>query len=196
MQHVHFILVLLRLFKGHFASRFYHAVLEIVLGRFQIALQNVVNLLHVAVVFRFGLFAFAGAFAVADVVFQADFVLARFDVFGREVVVAGANRVQLTEHIQHGVHGFQVSKRPVKRTLFRSIRRVVSTRGKVLIGDADEGVRFVIAQQNIELRLVSFDELVFQQQRVELGMYDGEFDFPNLTDQSLRFAVVSLEFVK
>ena len=65
-----------------------------------------------------------------------------------------------------------------------------------LVGDAEVRVRLVVAEQDVVLGLVLLDEAVFEQQRVELGVNDGELQPHNLRHHAARFLVVASRLVE
>ncbi len=53
----------------------------------------------------------------------------------------------------------------------------------------DEREALVVLEHDVVARLVSLDQVVFQQQRFSLGIGDRDFDFGDLLDQRLNLRV-------
>src|SRR5947207_2875705 len=72
-----------------------------------------------------------------------------------------------------------------------SLRTAIERQPRIFVRVVQIYVRkaFVIAQRDVEARLVCLDEVVFEQQRIRLGVRDGDFDIRNLIDQRLDFGV-------
>lgn len=58
-----------------------------------------------------------------------------------------------------------------------------------LVQYADVWKRLVVLEQDVILRLILFDEVVFQQQRIELGVGDREVDVGNFGNELQGLAI-------
>jgi hypothetical protein len=157
------------------------------------------DLLHAPdrlVIIRQGLEFLAGAFAVAEMVFEADPEFAGMDVFFSEVQVAGAQRVQLPDQLHQRVHQADVRKRAeILRSVTHDIPGGEDPR-KGFILYADPWVGLVILQRDIIPGLVFLNQIILKQERILFGADDDETDVGDLAHQHLHLAAVRVDLRK
>ena len=126
------------------------------------------------------------------VVFQRDFARARrralFDlvvqagagrgrVFG---VVAGAQQKRLDQDVDGFLRHLRVGVGAEVGVRFFQGAPVIGDLRRLMMGDFDVGVAFVVAKQNVVFGHEAFDEVAFQNQSLRLGMGGGDLDAPDL----------------
>ena len=62
--------------------------------------------------------------------------------------------------------------------------------------DTNPGIGFIVLQTDIVTRLVFFDQTVFQQQGIQLGIHNKGFDIRDLSDQDGSLPAVVMFFLK
>ena len=98
----------------------------------------------------------------------------------------GAAALQLIHFVQHlddGVDSACVAVRPeIPVAVLAQEPRLQDARIRLGRRNLDVGIRFVVAQQDIVLRLVFFYECIFQVQRIFFSIYNGVSDVCYLSD--------------
>ena len=124
--------------------------------------------------------AFARAFAVPDMIFEADLVLSAFDVLGPQIVVACAQRIEFADHVENCVDRPEIG---IRTEILGAVLDFVAGRenaGKGFVLDAYPRITFIVLKQDIIARLQFLDQVVFKQQRIRFGRHDDVFDLRDL----------------
>ena len=69
--------------------------------------------------------AFTRAFAIADMVFEADFVFAALNVFGTKVIVACPQWIKLADHVEYCINRFKIG---IRAKIFGAVLDLVPRR--------------------------------------------------------------------
>src|ERR1700720_1486127 len=77
----------------------------------------------------------------------------------------------------------------IQRTVLFNAPREIHTRVLFRRGELDVGVGLVIAEKNIEFRVVALDEIVFERQSLALVVDHNGFQVGNFTNQGTCFGV-------
>ena len=104
--------------------------------------------------------------------------------------------MQVSCHVEHGVHGFG---RGVWSEVLRSVFDYVSEGmhpRKTLVSDHNRRISLVVLELNIVPRLVLFDEVVFEKQRVDFGLNNDELYVCDFLDQQSRLPVLVGFFIE
>jgi hypothetical protein len=117
---------------------------------------------------------------------------ARLGVEARQVHLARRHLEMTMDEVHEPV-------RQVRRKVRAEVRRAIlpEPAGDVharvfLIGQLDIGIRLVVAEQDVETRLVLLDQVVFERQRFFLVIDQDVVDVARLRDQSARLDVRQL----
>ena len=178
-----FFFELLRFFKFELLGQCVHLFFEMLGQLLYVAVENLPYLFDVSQVVGFALHAFAGAFAIFDVVLQTHLVFVAFDVFGRELVRAGAHGIERPDEFDDGACQLHVG---VGTVVFRAV--VYDLAGeedpwKGLVPYRNPGIGLVVFEQDVVARLVLLDEAVFEVKGVFFAAYDGVFDVADVAHQ-------------
>ena len=115
----------------------------------------------------------AGRLAALDVVVQAGRAAAPAGLGA----VAGAKQEDLLEQVERAPHLLGVGVgAEVGAVAAVALAREVDARELLVEGDRDVGVGLVVAQADVEARLVLLDEVLLEQQRLRLGGGDRGLD--------------------
>ena len=133
----------------------------------------------------------AGPEAAMDVVLQT-----RRFVNPAEIDLARRNLKEPVNKVHEPVRQIARKVRPIVRAavLPKPPRHIHSR--KLLSGQFDVGIGLVIAQQDVETRLVLLDQIVFERQRFFVVVDLDEIDIPGFADQRPVFASASLSSLK
>ncbi len=190
VQRVEPLLVTLGHLELQFAGRPHHLRFEMGAHGAQVALQNGDRHADHLSIIRGALGADTGTLAVAQMVLQADAVLAPGDGLGREVQPARAQRNHLPDELQHAaLHGDRPVGPEVLRTVAAELARGLDAR-EILVADLDPRVGLVILEQDVVARLETFNQRVLQQQGVGLGVHDDMSDLDDLLHQHTHLGAV------
>ena len=128
--------------------------------------------------------------AAANVILQAG---AR--VRARQVHRAGRNAKRFVNEMHDAVRQAVREKgAKVDRTVFDQPARDINTRIFFKRGVADVGIRFIVAQQDVEFRLVLLDEVVFQRQGFALIVHHDVVEVRDFSDQRAGLCVHPARF--
>ena len=105
--------------------------------------------------------------AAADLVQQAGPRAVRVDA-----VLAGAQHEHLLQDLHRLLHRPGARERPEVLALLVERTAVVGHARHVLAGDLQVGIRFIVAEQDVEARLERLDQVVFEDQRFGLAVRD------------------------
>ena len=127
-----------------------------------------------------------------DVVVQALAVLASGHAFGRYGRIAASEGVDVADEFEQHIHRLHVAvgaeigaKALVNLACLEDAR-------EVLVRHDDAGVGLAVLQQDVVLGVPLLDEVVFEQQRVFLGVHDDVLDVANVLHQALCLQVLVL----
>ena len=138
------------------------------------------------------LFSYARGGAVVDVVFQACLVFSAFYAFALHGHVAGAGVADVFYYVEQGVHRRHVAVRAeILRTVAYAAPCFQNPR-IVLVCNANGGVCLVVFKKYVVVGLIALDKVVFQKQRVFLGVDDDIFNVANLANEYARLYVLLL----
>ncbi len=123
--------------------------------------------------------------AAPDLVLQA-----RAAAVGEEAVRAVTDAKQLLQLVERLAHRAGVRKRPEIASR-RAARAAVELQPRELVlhVQVDVGEALVVAQHDVEARLVRLDEVVLEQQRLGFGVGDRDLDGTDLRHQRLHLRV-------
>src|SRR5690606_38002924 len=89
----------------HFFRKIFHLLFKGLQGTFQVSFDDLPNILYLVMVFLFPLMAFTWPQTIAQMVFQAHFVLSCRYFFFRKIIITGAQRIQALHKIQKRPNG-------------------------------------------------------------------------------------------
>ncbi len=156
-----------------------HQVMELVFYHPDVAADNAAYAADGLHVIFFRLKSFAGAQAVADMVFEAYLVFSCLDLLFTKVKAAVAQGIELPNQVEQGVHHFYRGIRP---EIFAAVLYQVARGeypGERLLFDADPWIGLVILQHDVVARLVLLDQVVFEQQCIVFRIHDNPPDIGN-----------------
>ena len=136
------------------------------------------------------LFGDAGAAAVLYVVVQTGTVFALAYALFCERQATGAGLVQLLYHVEQRIHRAYMTVGAVEGAEFLVYHPRLEYSRIKLLGDADRGICLAVLEQNVVFRLVFLYKVVFEQQRILLGVYHGVCDVPYLAHEHLCLVAV------
>ena len=160
-----------------------HAALEVALDLLEAAAEERDHAVDAAPVLLLGHVADAGRPAALDVVVQAR----RAGVAAGLGALAAAELEDLAEQVERAAHalGARVGAE-VGAVAPVALAREVDAREVLVEADRDVGVRLVVAQADVEARLVLLDEGLLGEQRLGLGGHDERLDVVDLVGQRAR----------
>ena len=192
VQRIEALLVALRQFEFQFPGSALHLLFEVATHGAQVALEHRDDHVDEPAVFPFALRPDAGAFAVAQVVLQADRIFPLGDLLGGEVELAGTQGNHLADEIQHAVlHHHRSVGAEVLRPVAVQLPRRLHAR-EMLAAHHDPGIGLIVFEQDIVPRLEGLDERVFQQQGVGFAVHDDMADLGDLLHQHANLGAVLL----
>src|SRR5207253_8010796 len=102
----------------------------------------------------------------------------------RHVVVAAAYREDVFHHVERASHRAHIGiGTEVTGAVVLHASRYEYSRKRLLNRDFDVGIRLVIAQRDVEARMVFLDEICFEYQRVSFARHHDGFEIADETDQ-------------
>ena len=192
VQSVEPLFVALRLLEPQRRGSPGHLLLQVAPHGPQVAFENGDDQPDLRVVVFLGLQPDARPLAIADMILKTDRILASRDKFGSEVELAGTQRHDLADELQHAVLHHA---RPVRTEILRPVAQELPRRlhtGKMLAPHDDPRVGLVVLEEDVVTRLEGFDKRVFEQQSVGLAADDYMADFGNLPDQHTHLGAMLL----
>jgi hypothetical protein len=155
---------------------------EIMQGRPEIPLNDLPDVINLPVI-GFGILKpFTGTQAIAQVILQAKFVFAGTDLFFRQVIIAGSQRINAFYQIQKSPDRFHLGIGPeILRSVPYAFTGWKNTR-ETFIFDTKPWIGFIVSEQDIISWLVLLDQVIFQKQRIRFGRNHNVFytsDFPD-----------------
>src|SRR5690606_14831471 len=103
-----------------------------------------------------------GTFAIANMIFETNLEFALRYVFRTEQQRACSDGVQLPDKVKHVLHGRNTTVRTKIFALLRNVFARVDDPWKTLLQDTDIGKRLIVFEQDIVLRLILLDEVIFK----------------------------------
>ena len=162
-----------------------HPLLEVALDLAVAAGEERDDAIDRLAVLLLGLVADAGRAAALDVVIQAGRAAAAAGL----AAVAGAKREHLLQQVERAAHLLRVRVgAEVRAVAAVALAREVDARIVLVDRDRQERIGLVVAQADVEARLVVLDELVLGQQRLGLGGDEQEVDLVDAVDHLDRAA--------
>ncbi len=122
-------------------------------------------------------------------VLQAYFEFLLFDVRFAQKIVACANRVKLANEFQNTFHGNDTRIWSEVLAMLGNVFTCINDSWESFLQYADVGECFVILEQDVILRLILFDKIVFQQQRIKFGIRENILNAPDLWSELKRFTI-------
>ena len=160
-----------------------HALLEIALDLLEATAEEGDHAVDAAPVLLLGDVADAGRSAALDVVVQAR----RARVAAGLGALARAQQEDLAEQVERAAHALGARVRAeVDPLALVALAREVHAREVLVEADRDVGVRLVVAQPDVEARLVLLDERLLGEQRLRLGGDHERLDVVDLVGERGR----------
>src|SRR5690606_30829269 len=144
---------------------------------------------EILIIILFGLITLTGAFTIADLILQTDFEFPFCNILLTKTQVAGAQREELSDHVQNNVHHTYGS---IGSKISRPVLDVFSgpeDSREAFMFDDNPRIGLIIFEHDIITRLMLFDQAIFQKPSINLGVYDGKSNAVDFTDQHTSLAV-------
>src|SRR6185312_11977657 len=174
------------LFEIHFFGAVAHFFFELLDHRFEVAPENVAQLLQSLLVIVRRLPAFTGPLAVSQVVFETDLVLAFLDLRFSEVQLAGSQLDVGPDQVEQFPDPAHRRIRPEVFGPVAGLSPGEKDARERFVPDDDIGIALIVLEVDIELRLVLLDERVLEEKSVLFGVDDRELDAPDALHQLMR----------
>lgn len=174
---------LLCLFKFQLLGQCVHLFFEMVGQLLDVSAENLAYLVDFFPIIGLALHAFAGPFAVFDVILQAHLVFVPFDVLGRQQVGAGAYGIYRAYEFDYGACQLHIG---IGAVVFRAVVNDLAGEKhprKRLVAHRNPGVGLVVFEQYVVAGLVLLDKAVFEVQGIFFAAYNGVFDVADITHQ-------------
>ena len=192
VQGVEPLFVPLRQLEFQLPGRTPHLPFEVLAHGAQVAFQHRNDHADQLRILLFGLQTDTRTLAVAQVVLQADRILALGDRFRSEVEFAGPQGDHLADEVEHAaLHHHRSVRAEILRPVARQDARRLHA-GKVLAPHDDPRIGLVVLQQDVVTRLEALDQRIFQQQGVGLASHDDMADLDDLLHQHAHLRAVLL----
>ena len=175
-------------FSGFFELKFFrfhpHFLLQLLTDIVCIAFDEMSGLLDPFSIHFFS-HSLADPAAVMQMVFKAYTYLFFLDGIGRKWYITGSYRIEFMDKLQHQINGISKTVGTVILAVFLVDRSCFEDPGVGFTRDTDGRIGFPVLEQDVIMRLILLDEVVFQQECILLTIYHH---VPYISDMGHKLA--------
>src|SRR5690606_39244129 len=139
-----------------------HVLMELIEGYFNITYYDIPDCRNIPVVLLFSLKGFTGAFAITQMIFQANPVLSVSYFFFSKVIITGAQRIKTFYKVQQSIHSFKSSERAIILTAIFDKPAGWKNPWKSFIFNTYPWIGFIILKHHVKPWLVLLYQIVLQ----------------------------------